>query len=184
MRGWGTRGGGGFRVLVVGMGLSSSNGSRCERRRRRRSMFIVVARYRREERWRGVAGGCLGGGRLLQLFARSPGLCALRLFVALDSVSRGGGGGDAQGTSVLGLMRKGCCCVELRTRGTQRVGMQLRGFVGTSRAERGRVGQQGVFEVVNAVMKRTGRLFSAGRLESNTCGSERLRQKLGGRKGE
>jgi hypothetical protein len=62
--------------------------------------------------------------------------------------------------------------------------MQLRGFVGTIRAERGRVGQQGVFEVVNAVMKRTGRLFSAGRLESNTCGSERLRQKLGGRKGE
>jgi hypothetical protein len=89
--------------------------------------------------------------------------------------------------SVLGLMRGGCCCVELRTRGTRRVGMRLRGFVGTSRAERvnvGGVGQQGVFEVVNAVMKRTGRLFRAGRFEFNACGSERLRQKLRGRQGE
>jgi hypothetical protein len=52
-------------------------------------MLIVVARNRREERWRGVAGGRLGGRLLLQLFARCPCLRVMRLFVALNRVRRG-----------------------------------------------------------------------------------------------
>ncbi len=45
-------------------------------------------------------------------------------------------------------------------------------------------GHDGALEVVDAVMKRTGRWFHAGRLESDTCCSERLREKFGCGKGD